>query len=81
MWIGDVEILWKAGGNVQDFNFLVYYHLDRTKEDDMAKTFRTWQPHKKKRVRTHGFRKRMTTHSGRDVLKRRRSKGRAKLTV
>lgn len=47
----------------------------------MAKTFRTWQPRKKKRVRTHGFRKRMQTHGGQKVLKRRRARGRAKLTV
>lgn len=47
----------------------------------MAKTFRTWQPRKKKRVRTHGFRSRMQTHGGQKVLKRRRAKGRTKLTV
>lgn len=47
----------------------------------MAKTFRTWQPRKKKRVRVHGFLKRMMTRAGRAVLKRRRSKGRTKLTV
>lgn len=47
----------------------------------MAKTFRTWQPHKKKRVRTHGFRKRMQTHGGQLVIKRRRAQGRKKLTV
>lgn len=47
----------------------------------MAKTFRTWQPRKKKRARTHGFLRRMLTHCGRAVLKRRRAKGRTKLTV
>lgn len=42
---------------------------------------RTFQPKKKKRVRTHGFRRRMKTMGGRTVLKKRRSKGRKKLTV
>jgi len=47
----------------------------------MPKTKRTWQPKKKKRVRTHGFLKRMFSRAGRLVLKRRRAKGRHKLTV
>ena len=37
---------------------------------------RTYQPKKKKRVKTHGFRKRMSTPGGVNVLKRRASKGR-----
>ena len=47
----------------------------------MAKTKRTWQPKKGKRVRVHGFLKRMMTRAGKLVLKRRRAKGRWKLTV
>ena len=41
----------------------------------------TYQPKKKKRTRVHGFLKRMLTQDGRNVIKRRRAKGREKLTV
>lgn len=42
---------------------------------------RTWQPKKGKRMKKHGFLKRMKTKGGRDVVKRRILKGRKKLTV
>ena len=42
---------------------------------------RTWQPKRKKRLRVHGFLKRMSTVGGKNVISRRRAKGRKSLTV
>ena len=41
----------------------------------------TFQPKKRQRSKVHGFRERMKTRSGKNVLKRRRNKGRHKISA
>jgi large subunit ribosomal protein L34 len=42
---------------------------------------RTWQPKIRRRQRVHGFRQRMKTRAGRNVIKARRLRGRYQLAV
>ncbi|NMB12907.1 MAG: 50S ribosomal protein L34 [Firmicutes bacterium] len=42
---------------------------------------RTYQPNRRRRKKNHGFRARMRTRAGRNILRRRRSKGRRVLSA
>ena len=54
----------------------LYFHLSMRADDDGFIN----NPKKIQREKVHGFRKRMKTANGRKVLKRRRAKGRARLS-
>jgi len=58
---------------------LLFFNLKKVQYKNMPK--RTFQPKKRKRSREHGFFKRMATKAGQKVLKRRRLKGRKKLSA